>query len=157
MAAEEEQDAPFRLVTQVNKILHSIFSNVEVYIKNQQINNSNGLYVHKSYSYKNFKEAMSENNGVLHCEGYDYEKSPDEFREALLFEPFFTRRLKMLSKMEVRRKLIRARPYFHMISHNPTLVLELLIAHSTFVVYILKDDYHEKRMDMFTLTPPDIN
>ena len=98
MAAEEDQDAPVCLITQKNNILHSIFSNVKVYNKNQQIYNSNGLYVHKSYSYKNFKEAISENNGVLHCEEYDYEKSPDEIREALLFEPFFTRRLKMLSK-----------------------------------------------------------
>ena len=33
-------------VTYVNNIMHSIFSNVEVYIKNQQIYNSNGLYAH---------------------------------------------------------------------------------------------------------------
>ena len=44
-----EEDAPVPLVTHVNKILHSIFSNVEVYINNQQIYNSNGLYAHKSY------------------------------------------------------------------------------------------------------------
>ena len=36
-------------VTYLNKIMHSIFSNVEVYINNQQIYNSNGLYAHKSY------------------------------------------------------------------------------------------------------------
>ena len=42
MAAERE--APVRLVTHVNNILHSIFSNVEVYINNQQIYNSNELY-----------------------------------------------------------------------------------------------------------------
>ena len=39
--AEEEETAeeetPFPLVTYVNNILHSIFSNVEVYINNQQI------------------------------------------------------------------------------------------------------------------------
>ena len=32
-----EEDAPVPLVTHVNNILHSIFSNVEVYINNQQI------------------------------------------------------------------------------------------------------------------------
>ena len=36
-------------VTYVNNIMHSIFSNVEVYINNQQIYNSIGLYAHKSY------------------------------------------------------------------------------------------------------------
>ena len=44
-----EEDDPVPLVTHVNNILHSIFSNVEVYINNQQIYNSNGLYAHKSY------------------------------------------------------------------------------------------------------------
>ena len=43
-----EEEAPVPLVTHVNNILDSIFSNVEVYINNQQIYNSNGLYAHKS-------------------------------------------------------------------------------------------------------------
>ena len=47
--AEEEQEAPVSLVTQAHNILHSMFSNVEVYINNQQIYNSNELYAHKSY------------------------------------------------------------------------------------------------------------
>ena len=49
--AEKEETAdeePVPLVTHVNNILHSIFSNVEVYISNQQIYNSSGLYAHKS-------------------------------------------------------------------------------------------------------------
>ena len=62
--AEEEEaaekDAPVPLVIHVNNILHSIFSNVEVYINNQQIYNSNGLYAHKSYISNNFKGAISE-------------------------------------------------------------------------------------------------
>ena len=44
-----EEDAPVPLVSHLNNILHSIFSNVEVYIKNQQIYNSNGMYAHESY------------------------------------------------------------------------------------------------------------
>ena len=69
--AEEEETAeendPVPLVTHVNNILHSIFSNVEVYINSQQIYNSNGLYAHKSYISNNFKGAISEYKGVLHC------------------------------------------------------------------------------------------
>ena len=100
--AEEEQEetaeeeAPVPLVTHVNNILHSIFSNVEVYINNQQIFNFNGLYAHRSYISNNFKGAISEYKGVLHCEVYDYEEFPDEIMEAPLSEPFFTRRMKML-------------------------------------------------------------
>ena len=93
-----EEDDPVPLVTHVNNILHSIFSNVEVYINNQQTYNSNGLYAHKAYISNNFKGAISENKGVLHCEGYDYEEFPDEIMEAPLSEPFFTRRTKMLSR-----------------------------------------------------------
>ena len=54
---EEEQEAPVPLVTHVNNILPSIFSNVEVYINNQQKYNSNGLYAHKSYISNNFTGA----------------------------------------------------------------------------------------------------
>ena len=36
-------------ITHVNNILHSIFSNAELWIKNHQIYNSNGLHAHKSH------------------------------------------------------------------------------------------------------------
>ena len=101
-AKEEEEETaeeePVSLVAHVNNIFHSIFSNAEVYINNQQIYNSNGLYAHKSNISNNFKGAISEYKGVLHCEGYDYRKFPDEIMGAPLSEPFFTRRMKMLSR-----------------------------------------------------------
>ena len=59
-----------------------------MYINNQQIYNSNGLYAHKPYISNNFKGAIFEYKGVLHCEGYDYEELPDEVMEAPLSEPF---------------------------------------------------------------------
>ena len=142
-----EEDDPVLLVTHVNNILHSIFSNVEVYINNQQNYNSNGLYAHKSYISNNFNGAISEYKGVLHCEGYDYDEFPDEIMEAPLSEPFFTRRKKMLSRpdgfmlcgklgvdffstselidpnMKIRLRLIGARPNFYMISYNPNVSL----------------------------------
>ena len=37
---------------------------------------------------------------VLHCEGYAYERFPDEIMEALLLEPFFTRRMKLLCRFD---------------------------------------------------------
>ena len=42
-AETAEEDAPVPLVPHVNTFLHSIFSNVEVYINNEQNYNSNGL------------------------------------------------------------------------------------------------------------------
>ena len=84
---EEEQEGVAR-VTYVNNKMHSIFSNVGVYINNQQIYNSNGLYAHKSYISNNFKAAISEYKGVLHCEGYDYEQDPEDITNPLP-DPFF--------------------------------------------------------------------
>ena len=78
---EEEEVAR---VTYVNNIMNSSFSKVEVYITNQQIYNSNGLYGHKSYISHNFKGAITEYKGVLHCEGYDYEQDPEDINNPYL-------------------------------------------------------------------------
>ena len=172
-----EEDDPVPLVTHVNNILHSIFSKVEVYINNQQTYKSNGLYAHKFYISNNFKGAISEYKGVLHCEASDYEEFPDEIMEAPLSEPFFTRRMKMLSRpygfilygklgvdffstsellypnMKVRLRLIRARPNFYMVSDNPNVSLGIVDCSLYFRRIALKDDYHKKRMDMIAYNP----
>ena len=145
---EEEQDEVAR-VTYVNNIMHSIFSNIEVYNNNQQIYNSNGLYAHKSYISINLKAAISDYKGVLHCEGYDYEQDPEDFNNPLT-DPIFTRRMKLLRRpdgfmfygnlgidffstselfypnMKIRLRLIRARPNFYMISDNPNVSLGIV-------------------------------
>ena len=77
--------------------MQSIFSNVAVYINNQQIYNSNGLYAHKSYISNNFKAAISEYKRVLHCEGYDYEQDPEDISNPLP-DPFFTTGMKLQSR-----------------------------------------------------------
>ena len=168
--AEEEEtaeEAPV-LIFHLKNILHSIFSNVEVYINNLQIYSSNGLYAHKYYISNNFKGAISEHKGVLHCEGYDIDEFPDEFMEAPLSEPFFTRRMKMLSRpdgfmlygklgvdffstselfhpnMKIRLRLIRARPNFYMISDNPNVSLGIVDCSLYTRRIALKDDYHKK-------------
>ena len=176
-----EEDDPVPLVTHVNNILHSIFSNVEVYFNNQQIYNSNGLYAHKSYISNNFKGAISEYKGVLHCEGYDYEEFPDEIMEAPLSEPFFTRRMKMVSRpdgfmlfgklgvdffstsellypnVKFRLRLIRARPNFYMISDNPNVSLGIVDCSLYTRRIALKDDYQKNRMDMLAYTSVEFN
>ena len=148
-----------------------------MYINNQQIYNSNGLYAHKSCFSNNFKGAISEYKGVLHCEGYNDEEFPDEKMEASLSEPLFTRRMKMLSRpdgfklygklgvdffsnsellypnMKNRLQLIRAGPNFHMISDNPNASLGIVDCSLYTRRIALKADYHNKRMDMLAYTP----
>ena len=176
-----EEKAPVPLVTLVNNILNSIFSDVEVYINNQQIYNSNGLYAHKSYISNNFKGAISKYKRVLLCEGYDYEEFLDEIMEAPLSEPFLTRRMKMLSRpngfmlygklgvdffstsellypnMKIRLQIIRARPNFYMISENPNVSLGNVDCSLYTRRIALKDDYLKKRIDMFAYTPVEFN
>ena len=158
----------------------SIFSNVEVYVNSQQIYNSNGLYAHKSYISNNFKAAISEYKGVLHCEVYDCEQDLEVISNPLP-EPFFTRRMKLLSKsdgfmfygklgidffstsellypnMKIRLRLIRARPKFYMISDNPIVSLGIVDCSLYTRRIALRDDFHKKRMDMLAYAPVEYN
>ena len=165
------------LITHVNNILHSISSNTELYINNHQIYNSNGLYAHKSHISNNFKKTLSDYKGVLHCEGYDYEKDP----ENLLEGPFFTKRMKLYSRpdgfmwhgklgiefrttsellypnMKVRIRLIRARPNFYMISENPNVSLGIVDCFLYTRRVMLKEDHQKKRMSQLVYASVDYN
>ena len=171
---EREQEEVARF-TCVNNIMQSIFSNVEVYIDNQQIYNYNGLYAHESYISNSFKAAISEYEGVLHCEGYDYERDPENISNPLP-DPFFTRKMKLLSRadgfmlygklgidffstsellypnMKIRLRLIRARSNFYMVSDNPNVSLAIVDCSLYTRRIALKDDYH-KKMDMLAYAP----
>ena len=139
------------------------------------------MYAHKSYSFSNFKGAISEYNGVLYCEGYHNEEFPDEIMEAPLSEPFFTRRMKMLSRPDgfmlygklgvdristsellhpnkkITLRLIRARPNFYMIGDNPNVSLRI-VDRSLYTRRIaLKDNFNKKRMDTLAYTPVEFN
>ena len=172
---EEEEVAR---VTYVNNIMHSIFSIVEVYINNQQI--YIGLYAHKSYISNNFKAAISEHKGVLHCESYDYEQDLGDISNNLP-DYFFTRRMKLLCRpdgfmlygklgidffstsellypnMKIRLRIIRARPNFYVISDNPNVSLRIVDCSIYSRCIALKDDYHKKRMDMLAYAPVKYN
>ena len=156
---EDEEEVAW--VTYVNNIKHSLFSNVEVYINKQQIYNSNGLYALKSYLSNNFKAVVSENKGVLHCEGYAYEQEHEDITNPLP-DPFFTRRMKLLSRPEgfmlygkleidffselfhpnlkIKLHLISARPSFYMISDNPNVSLGIVECSLYTRRIALKDD-----------------
>ena len=178
--SDDEEEEEVARVSYVNNILRSIFSNVEVYINNQQIYNSNALYAHKSYISNNFKNAISEYNGILHCEGLDYEQDPEDISNPLP-EPFSTRRMKLLSrpdgfmlygklgidffstsellypKMKIRLRLFRARPNFYMISDNPNVSLGIVDCSLYTRRIALKIDYHKKRMDLLAYAPVECN
>ena len=116
---------------------------------------------------------MSDYEGVLHCEGYDYEEDP----ENLVDGQFSTRRMKLYSrpdgfmlygkldidflttfellypKMKVRIRLIRARPKFYMISENPNVRLGIVDCCLYTRRVMLREDYHKKRMSQLAFGP----
>ena len=95
---DEEEEEVVR-VTYVSNIMHSIFSNVEVYINNQQMYNSDGLYAHKSYISNNFKAAISEYKGFCIVKPMTMNRilRPEVYSNTLP-DPFYTRRMKLLSR-----------------------------------------------------------
>ena len=137
-------DDDLHYLTDVNNILHSLVS-CEVYLNNQQVYNSNGLYGHKALISNEFNASTRNNEGKLACHGYefetehsDHEKSPfiDREEELLLkngstyygklaIDLFQCEKL-LLPNTKVRLKLIRARSNFYMISCNPHVSLKVL-------------------------------
>ena len=107
----------------------------------------------------------------MHREGYDHEQDPEDIANPLP-DPFFTRRMKLLSgpdgfmlygklgidffstsellypNVKIRLRLIRARPNFYMISDNPNVSLGIVDCSLYTRRIALRDDYHKKRMDM---------
>ena len=113
--------------------------------------------------------------------GYENQEFSEEVLEAPLSEPFFTRRVKMLSRPDgfmlygklgvdffstsellypnkkIRVRLIRARSNFYLISHNPNLSFGIADCSLYTRRIALRDDYHKKRMDMLAYTPVKFN
>ena len=105
----------------------------------------------------------------------DYDQDPEDISNPLP-EPFFTRRMKLLSRpdgfilygkveidffstsellypnMKIRLRLIRATPNFHKISDNPNLSLGIVDCSLYTRRIALKGDYH-KKMDMLAYAP----
>ena len=114
------------------------------------------------------------------CEGFDYEQDPEDFSNPLS-DPFFTKRMKLLSRpdgfmlygklgidffstsellypnMKIRLRLIRARPNFYMITDNPNVSLGIVDCSLYTRRIALKDNYHKKRMDMLAYAPVEYN
>ena len=77
-------DDDLHYLTHVNNFLHSLFSNCEVYLNNQQVCDSNGLYGHEALFSNEFNASARNNEGILACQGYEFENEPSDFRKALL-------------------------------------------------------------------------
>ena len=66
-------------LTYVINLLHSPFSNCEVYFNNTMICNANGLYPHKAQIWNEFNSSAVNKKGILAYHGYSFEEIPDAF------------------------------------------------------------------------------
>ena len=149
-------------ITHVNNILHSLFSNCEVYLNKQKVYNSNGLYGHKALISNEFNASTRNNEGILACHGYEFEKEPSDYEknrfidreEELLLEngsiyygnlaiDLFQCEKLLLPNTKFRLKLIRARTNFYMISYNPHVSLKVLDCSLFTRGVVVNEVYHQ--------------
>ena len=115
----------------VNNILHSLFSNCEVYFNNEQVYSSNGLYAHKALISTEFSGTKGVKESISYCHGYEYEPEPGDFQSAPIAGRFldassaiqtyygklavdlFTCDKLLIPNTNVRIRLIRSRPNFY--------------------------------------------
>ena len=150
-----------------------------MYINNQEIYISSGLYAHKVI----FQTLLREPS--LNTKKFCIVKAMtmNSILRMLLTpsDPFFTRRMKPLSRPEgfllygimgidvfstsellysnvkIRLRLIRARPNFYMINENPNISLGIVDCSLYTRRVAPKDDYHKTRMDMLAYAPIENN
>ena len=140
---EETDETLVKKVTCVNNILHSLFSNCEVFVNNTQIYNSNNLYPHKAFISNEFNGAHAEYKGLLQCHGYQFESSVADTTKGVflarsnalvggditlygkLSVDFFTTEKLLLPKTKLRLKLIRSRPNFYLLTEEKNLSINI--------------------------------
>ena len=76
---EDSDEEPQTCLTYVNNVLHSLFSNCEVYFNHTMVYNANGLYPHKTRISNEFNSSAVSNKGILACHGYSFEEYPEAF------------------------------------------------------------------------------
>ena len=155
-------DDDLQYLTHVINLLHSLFSNCEVYLNNQQVYNSDGLYGHKALVSNELNASTMNNEGILACHEYEFERYPSDYEKS----PFIDREEEILLKdwvtlygklaidlfqcekillpnTKIRLKLIRARPSFYMISYNPYVSLRVLDCSLFTRRVVVNEVYHQ--------------
>ena len=123
----------------VNNILHSLFSECDVYANGIKISTANGLYGHKSYLETEMSHSQDAKDTWLACQGYNYEHDPADQTHAdihgreestrasatlhligKLSVDFFACDKLLLPDVSLRIKLVRAHNDFVIMSDDAT-------------------------------------
>ena len=76
---DDSDEEPKSYLTYVKNLIHSLFSNCEVYFNNTMAYNANGLYPHKAPLSNELNSSAVSNEGILACHGYIFEEYPEAF------------------------------------------------------------------------------
>ena len=71
---KNSHEEPQTYLTQVNNLLHSLFSNCEVYFNNTMVYNANGLYPHKAKVSNEFNSSAVSTKRILACHRHCFEE-----------------------------------------------------------------------------------
>ncbi len=131
----------------VNNIMHSLFSECDVYANGIKISSANGLYGHKAYVETEMSHNMACKETWLKCQGFNYEADPGTFTETAftsrevetrasaflhlygrLSVDFFTCPQALLPEVSLRVKLVRAQSDFCLISDDATKHYSIVIS-----------------------------
>ena len=142
---EDSDEEPQTYLTFINYLLHSLFSNCEVYFNNTMDYNANGLFPHKAQISNEINSSAVSNKELLACHGYSFKEYPVAFDmhpftdrvnflgTGITFSLYgrlaidlFTCEKLLLPNTKARIKLIRARPNFYMLSDNPEVSLKIV-------------------------------
>ena len=153
-------DDVLHYLTHANNILLSLFCNCEVYLNNRQVYNSNGLYGHKALISNEFNASTRNNEGILACHGYEFEKEPSDYEKS----PFIDREEELMMKhgsiyygkividllqcekfpnTKVILKLFRAGPNFYLTPYNPHVSLKVLDCSLFTRRVVVNEVYHQ--------------
>ena len=73
----------------VNNALHSLFSNCEVYLNNEQVHSANSLYAHQVFVSAEFSGTKGTKESLSQCQGYRYEIEPNNFTKRAFTDTVF--------------------------------------------------------------------
>ena len=141
---------------------HFTNSCLEIFDKIPVLVYSNGLYGQKALMSNEFNACTMNNEGILACHGYEFEKDPSDHEKS----PFIDREEELLLKdgitlygklaielyqcekfllpnTKIRLKLIQARPNFYMISYNPHVSLRVLDCSLFTRRVVVNEVYHQ--------------
>ena len=76
---EDSDEEPQTYLTYVNNLLHSLFSNWEVYFNKTMVYNANGLHPHKAQISNEFNLSAVSKKGILAFHWYSFEEYPEAF------------------------------------------------------------------------------